>query len=101
MKLKTNDKVIITAGKDKGKQGKVIQVFSDSGKVVVEGANILKKHIRSRKEGQKGQTIELPAPLAASNVAIFCERCQKAVKIGYRTEADKKVRFCKQCKEVI
>ncbi len=86
MKLKTNDKIIVTAGKDKGKQGKVIQVFTDSRKVVVEGVNILKKHIRSRKEGQKGQTIELPAPLAESNVAIFCERCQKQVKIGYRKE---------------
>ncbi len=101
MKLKTNDKVIVTAGKDKGKQGKIIQIFADSRKVVVEGANILKKHIRSRKEGQKGQVIELPAPLRASNVSIFCEHCQKAVKIGYRIEADKKVRFCKKCQEVI
>ena len=100
MKLKTNDKVIVTAGKDRGKQGKIIQVFS-SGKVVVEGVNILKKHIRSRKEGQKGQTIELPAPLSKSNVAIFCERCQRAVKTGYRQEADKKIRFCKKCNEVI
>jgi len=101
MKLKTNDNIIVTAGKDKGKHGKVIQIFADSRKVVVEGVNILKKHIRARKDGQKGQIIELPAPLAESNVSIFCERCQKPVKIGHRVEADKKVRFCKKCKEVI
>lgn len=101
MKIRTGDKVIICAGKDKGKTGKVIQIFTRLDKVVVEGANILKKHLRSRKEGQKGQVIELPAPLDASNVLLFCERCTQGVKVGFRQEADKKVRICKKCKEII
>ena len=101
MKIKTGDKAIITRGKDKGKSGKVIQIFPELNKVVVEGANILKKHVRSRKEGQKGQIIELSAPLAVANVSFFCEHCQKGVKLGKRQEADKKVRFCKKCNEVI
>lgn len=101
MNIKIGDKVIIIAGKDKGKTGKVIQVLPENSKVVVEGANLLKKHLRSRQSGQKGQKIELPAPLNASNVMLYCERCARAVRIGKRTEADKKVRFCKKCKEVI
>ncbi len=101
MKIKTGDKVIIIAGKDKGKSGKVIQILPTTKKVVVEGVNILKKHLRPRQSGQKGQIIELPAPLTVSNVMLFCERCGKNTRAGYRTEADKKVRFCKKCKEVI
>lgn len=101
MKIKTGDKVIIIAGKDKGKSGKIIQVLPQLKKVVVEGINILKKHIRSRQSGQKGQIIELPAPLNVSNVMLYCERCARGVRIGAREEADKKVRFCKKCKESI
>lgn len=100
-KIKTGDKVIIVTGKDKGKSGKVIQVFPVAGKIVVEGANILKKHIKSRKQGQKGQVIELPSPLSAANALLYCERCTRGVRVGIRTEADKKVRYCKKCNEAI
>jgi len=101
MKIKKGDKVIINAGKDNGKTGKVIQIFPQSGKIVVEGVNIIKKHIKARKEGQKGQKIELSSPFDASNASFFCEHCQKGVKVGYKTEGDKKVRICKKCKEDI
>lgn len=71
MKIKTGDQVKIIAGKDKGKTGKVIQVFPKENRVVVEGANILKKHVRSMKQGQPGQRVEFAAPLHASNVALI------------------------------
>lgn len=100
-KIKTGDKVIIVTGKDKGKSGKVIQVFPVAGKIVVEGANVLKKHVKSRKQGQKGQVIELSAPFSASNALLYCERCTRGVRVGTRLEADKKVRYCKKCNEAI
>lgn len=92
---------MVMAGKDKGKIGKIIQVFPALNKVVVEGANILKKHTKSRRQGQKGQIIELPAPLAAAKVMFYCARCEKPVRLARRLEADKKVRFCKKCQEVV
>lgn len=99
--IKKGDKVIVTAGKDRGKSGKVIQILPAERKAVVEGVNVFKKHLRTRREGQKGQVIELPTPLADAKLQIFCERCQRGVRLGSRVEADKKVRYCKKCKEVI
>ncbi len=101
MRIKTNDKVKIVAGKDRGKEGKVIQVFSKEGKIVVEGLNLMKKHLRPRQRGEKGQIIELAAPLAVSNVMLICEKCGKPTRIGYKTEGESKKRTCKKCKESI
>lgn len=101
MKIKTGDKVFVLSGKDKGKIGKVIQVLPELNKVVVEGANVLKKHVRSRREGQKGQTIELSAPLHVSKTMFYCARCEKPVRLGSAEVAGKKTRICKKCKEAI
>ena len=101
MKLKTNDKVFILTGKDKGKTGKIIQVFPSLDKIVVEGVNIFKKHVRANKSGQKGQVIELAAPVHVSKVMFYCHRCEKPVRLGARVVADKKERICKKCKEVV
>jgi len=101
MKIKTNDKVKIITGKDAGKEGKVIQIFSDSNRIVVEGLNLMKKHIRPRKKGEPGQIIELSAPLNASNVMVICEKCGKPSRVGYKLDGDIKKRFCKKCKEFI
>lgn len=110
MKIHKNDKVKILTGKDKGKTGKVIQAFckDDKNKVVVEGVNLLKKNIKPSGEGQKGQIIELPAPLNVSNIKLICPKCDKAVRVNYKilksndekTEF-RKVRICNKCKEVI
>ncbi|MBI5731793.1 MAG: 50S ribosomal protein L24 [Candidatus Magasanikbacteria bacterium] len=100
MKLRKGDKVIVISGKDKGKTGKIIQVFPQ-GRIVVEGVNVLKKHARAKREGQKGQVIELPAPLDVSNVLFFCERCNRGIRLGYRLEADKKTRLCRKCGEAV
>lgn len=101
MKIKTNDKVKILAGKDRGKEGKVIQVFPKEGKIVVEGLNLMKKHLRPKKRGEKGQVIELAAPFSASNVMLICEKCGKPTRVGYKFEGDIKKRTCKKCKEAI
>ncbi len=101
MKIKTNDKVKILSGKDKGKEGKILQVFRPAEKVVVEGANIMKKHLRSRRSGDKGQVIELSAPLHVSKVALICPKCNAAARVGYKLEAGSKKRICRKCKEFI
>ncbi len=101
MKIKTNDQVKIIQGKDRGKTGKVIQVFRAENKVVVEGMNKIKKHMRAKKQGEKGQTIELSAPITGSNVMLVCTKCQAPTRVGYKFEGDKKMRVCRKCKEVI
>ncbi|OGH93676.1 MAG: 50S ribosomal protein L24 [Candidatus Magasanikbacteria bacterium RIFOXYD2_FULL_41_14] len=101
MKIKVNDKVRVLTGKNKGKEGKVIQVFSTEGKVVVEGVNIMKKHLKTRKEGQKGQVIELAAPLATAKVMLICPKCNRPMRVAYKIEAGNKKRVCRLCKEFI
>lgn len=100
MKIKTGDKVKILAGKDKGKSGKVIQVLPRFSRLVVENINLLSKHTRPRRQGEKGQKIELPAPLDISNVQLICPKCSKLTRAGYKIlENKKKARVCKKCQE--
>lgn len=106
MKIKKGDQVLIICGKDKGRKGKVIRVFSQGEKIVVEGMNIAKKHIKPKKQGEKGQVVETPVPMDASNVKLICPKCGKATRVGYKTIAKnekKKVksRICKKCGQEI
>ncbi len=101
MKIRTNDKVKIMRGKDKGKEGKVIQVFRPEGRVVVEGLNLMKKHMRPRKQGEKGQTIELAAPIRVENVRLVCPRCGRTNRPLTRLDGEQKKRACRKCRELI
>jgi len=102
MKLKKGDKIFVVSGKDKGKTGKITKSLPAFDKIVVEGINIRKKHTRPKKEGQKGQVIQMSVPIAVSNVRIICEKCGKAVRIGYKIlKEGKKVRTCKKCQEEV
>ena len=102
MKIKKNDKVQIITGKDKGKKGKVIDILAERNAVVVEGINLIVKHVRPRREGEKGQRIQFPSPLNSSKVVLICPKCSKKSKVNYKIlENKKKVRVCKKCKEVI
>ncbi|MDD4900493.1 MAG: 50S ribosomal protein L24 [Patescibacteria group bacterium] len=109
MKIKKGDKVKILAGKDKGKTGKVLQVFPLGNRASIEGLNLLIKHMRPRKQGEKGQRIEFPAPLDLSNVILVCKACDRPTRVGYKyievvkneVKHKKKVRVCKKCKQAI
>jgi large subunit ribosomal protein L24 len=101
MKIKTGDKVKVIAGKDKGKNGKVIQVFPKLNKIVVEGVNVLKKHLRPQKKGEKGQRIELPAPISGANVMLIDQKSGKPTRIGYKLEGKTKKRYAKVSGEFI
>jgi large subunit ribosomal protein L24 len=96
MKIKTGDKVRVLAGKDKGKEGKVIQVFPKHDRIVVEGVNMAKRHLRGGQE-RKGQIIEYASPLHISNVALLSSKTGKTGRVGYKTvkkenEKSKKIR---------
>jgi large subunit ribosomal protein L24 len=101
MKIKVGDNVIIRAGKDKGKSGKVIKLFKEKNKVLVEGINIVKKHEKSRKQGVKGQTVDKAMPLHVSNVGIVDAKTGKATRVSYKIEKDKKVRVAQKSGKVI
>lgn len=102
MKIKRNDKVKIIKGKDRGKSGKVIQVFLKEKKVVVEGLNLMYKHMKPRRAGSKGERIQFNAPISTANVMLICSKCNNSTRVGYKLlENKKKVRVCKKCHEVI
>lgn len=97
MKIKKGDLVKKIAGKDKGKQGKVLRTVPSEGKIVVEKMNIIKKHQKARREGERGQRVEIAAPFDASNAMIVCPACGAATRVSYKFVGDKKVRACKKC----
>lgn len=101
MKIKKNDIVKVITGKDKGKTGKVTQIFGTLNKVVVEKLNKRFKNLRPRKEGEKGQRIEFDAPMDISNVMLVCKKCGKTTRVAYKVLGDKKYRICKKCKETL
>jgi len=97
MKMKKGDNVKIIAGKDKGKTGKITHAFPDTEKIVVEGVNIHKKHSRPKKQGQKGQTIQMPMPIHSSNAMLVCKSCGKATRVAMKITEKEKIRICKKC----
>jgi len=105
MKIKTGDNAIALSGKDRGKTGKVVQVLRNKATaqsyVVVEGINVLKKHLRAGRQGEKGQVIELPSPIHISSVAVVDPKTSKGTRVGYRIEGDTKKRVAKGSNEII
>lgn len=101
MKIKTNDQVLIVAGKDKGKKGKVLEVLTVAEKLVVENINMAKKHRRPRKQGEKGQIVQVPRPLHISNVKLICPKCGEASRTGHKMTEAGKFRICKKCGQEI
>jgi|SRR3989344_2110718 len=96
MKIHKGDQVEIIAGKDTGKRGEVLHIFPSAQKIVVKGANMMKRHIRSSRDKEKGQRIEKEAPLHISNVMLVCPHTGKLTRIGYVFEGGEKVRVSKQ-----
>ena len=96
--VKTGDEVIVIQGKDRGAKGKVLQVSPSEGKVIVEGVNIVSKHVKPRKMGEAGGIIKAESALYADKVQLICPKCSKATRVGHAFDANgKKVRVCKKC----
>jgi large subunit ribosomal protein L24 len=102
MKIRKNDTVLVIAGKDKGKKGKVRQSFPKKGKVTVDGVNMVKRHSRAKGAARQAGIIELEAPLCVSDVMLVCNKCNKPVRVGIRfLEDGRKARICRSCYEII
>ena len=101
-KIRRDDEVVVLAGKDKGKQGKVLKVLTDKDRVIVEGVNVVKKHQKPNPAlGESGGIVETEAPIHVSNVAILNPETGKADRVGFRFEDGKKVRFFKSNNAII
>ncbi|PIQ88360.1 MAG: 50S ribosomal protein L24 [Candidatus Omnitrophica bacterium CG11_big_fil_rev_8_21_14_0_20_42_13] len=109
LRIRKSDIVYVIAGKDKGKTGKVMKVFSIQSRALVEGINKVKKHMRRTREDQKAGVVELESPIHISNLQIYCKNCSKPARIGIKTpeapsaakKTNNKIRICKRCKEAI
>ena len=99
-KIRKDDTVQVTAGKDKGKRGQVVRIVAKKDAVIVSGINIVKKAMKKRSQQDQGGIVEIEAPLHISNVAIVCKKCGPT-KIGYKINGDKKVRVCRKCGETL
>ena len=101
-KIKKDDIVQAMAGKDKGKKGKVVQVLPSSGRALVEGLNLAKKHKRQTRQDQQGGIVSIEMPIALANIMLVCKHCDRATRVGFSILKDgTKTRVCKSCKEAI
>ena len=98
--VKTGDTVLIISGDDKGQKGKVLEVSPKESKVIVEGLNLVTKHVKPRRMGEQGGIVKAEAPMYASKVMLVCPKCNKATRVAHTTLKDgSKVRTCKKCNE--
>lgn len=95
--VKTGDTVKVLSGKCRGKEGKVLAVSPKEGKVIVEGVNIVSKHVKPRKMGEEGGIVNVESALYASKVQLVCPHCKKATRVGHNVSSEGKVRVCKKC----
>ena len=95
--VKTGDTVIVVSGNSKGKIGKVIGTSPKEGKVIVEGANIVKKHVKPRSAQEQGGIVEAPAAMYSCKVQLYCDKCKKATRAAHKIDGDKKIRVCAKC----
>jgi large subunit ribosomal protein L24 len=101
--IRRNDQVVVTAGRDRGKKGRVLKVLPTKNRLLVEGVNIIKRHTRPNPQKNiKGGIVEREAALDASNVQLVCPECGKMTRIGSRALSDgRKVRICRKCEGVV
>ena len=98
LKIKKGDRVKVLTGKDRGHEGEVMRVIPSTGKVIVDGANVAKKHQRATKATMQGGIIDKDMPLPVANVALICPVCGKTTRVGYKVDKDgTKARSCKKC----
>jgi len=102
LRIKKNDTVFITTGKEKGKSGRVLSFLSSKDRVLVEKINIVKKHMKPTRKYTQGGIIEREAPIHVSNVMLVCPKCNKPTRIRTTVlQDDRKVRMCRKCNEVM
>lgn len=98
MKFKKGDNVIITAGKDRGKKGKIEKIFPKVNKVLIPGVNMYKRHMKAKSQNEPAGIIDIVKPLNVANIALICPKCQTQTRIGYEVNNKEKTRICRKCK---
>ena len=93
--IKKGDTVVVLSGDSKGVKGDVIATSPKEGKVLVQGANIIHKHVKARRQGETGGIVDAEGAMYASKVALYCPKCDKGVRVHHAVEGDKKIRVCK------
>lgn len=101
MKLRKGDKVRVMAGKDKGREGTIDRVYAKQEKVVLQGINMYKRHVKKSQEMPQGGIIDIPRPIVVSNLMFICPKCKKPTRVGYKIEKNKKIRICKKCNKAL
>jgi large subunit ribosomal protein L24 len=102
VQIRKNDSVMIIAGRERGKTGKVLRVIADKGAAIIERVNLIKRHTRPKGPQQPGGIVEKEASIHASNLMIMCDKCNAPVRIGRKILADgKKIRICRRCGEAL
>ena len=100
--VKRGDTVVVLSGKDKGKKGKVLEISRSEEKIIVEGVNVVTKHVKPRRQGEEGGLIKTEGAFYACKANVYCAKCDKGVRVGYKTLEDgKKVRVCAKCGEIL
>ena len=100
MIFKKGDNVKVISGAYTDKSGIINAIFKDANRISVDGINVFKKRSKPKKQGEKGQVVSVSRPFSASNAMLICKSCKKAVRVGYRMDGNKKVRYCKKCNAV-
>jgi large subunit ribosomal protein L24 len=107
MKVHKEDQVVVISGNDRGKQGRVLKVYPETNRVIVEGVNFIKRHTRPSQKQPQGGIVTKEAPINASNVMIICPKCNTKTRVGSKTITDENrgkkvhVRYCKNCDEML
>ena len=101
MKVKKNDTVLVITGKDAGKTAKVLAAMPKDNRIIVDGVNVQKKHKKARSAQEVSSIQNQSGPIDASNVLVVCPVCNKATRVAYKVEGDKKARICKKCGAVL
>ena len=101
-RIRKGDFVQVIKGKDRGKKGRVIKVFPEEGRILVEGVNFVHKHTRPKAVDKQGGIIQMEKPVSYSNVMFFCMKCSKPARLGIKILQDgTKTRYCKRCNEIV
>ena len=101
LKFKVGDEILVTAGKDKGKKGKIERVIPKGAQIVVAGVNMYKRNIKGSSKVRQSGIIDIVKPISVGNVAIVCPKCKLPTRIGYVTKNNEKNRVCKKCDQII
>ena len=97
MNIKKNDTVVVLSGKDKGKKGKVLVAMPAKDMLVVEQVNVATCHTKPRRQGETGGIVKKETPIRACKVALYCPKCDKGVRVGFKVDGDSKTRICRKC----